>query len=511
MKVDQRKVGSILSYVQMGLGVIISIIYTPAMLRLLGQSEYGLYNTVASTISMMSVLSLGFNSGYIRYYSKYKRNNDKESIYKLNGLYLTIFSIIGIIALLCGLFLSFNLHMVFDEGLSASEYKTATVLMLLLTFNLAISFPMSVFGNIVSSHEKFIFAKIFRIGKTVLGPFVNILLLLSGYKSIAMVASSVTLALIVDVIYLFYVFKVLKQKFVFGVPEKGVFKSLFAYTGFIALNMIVDQINLNIDKVLLTRFHGPEVTAVYSVGYSLHHYFQMFSTSISGVFAPTVHRLVNESKNNVAKLKEVLTTLITKVGRVQFLILALLASGIVFFGKQFIQFWAGDGYEESYIVALFLVIPATIPLIQNVGIEAQRAQNKHQFRAIAYAIMAVINLAISIYLGKKYGAAGSALGTAIAVTLANGLIMNIYYHKECNIDIIKFWKSILRMSLGLIIPIIAGILITRFADLTNIYVFIGGIAVYSLIYAISMWFIGMNDYEKELVTTPLKKVFKKRR
>ena len=29
------------------------------------KNEYGLYQTVASTISMLSILSLGFNSGYI--------------------------------------------------------------------------------------------------------------------------------------------------------------------------------------------------------------------------------------------------------------------------------------------------------------------------------------------------------------------------------------------------------------------------------------------------------------
>ena len=76
----------------MFIGVVISLLYTPIMLDLLGDSEYGLYNTVSSTISILSLLSLGFNSGYIRYYSKYKKANDTDSIWKLNGLFLIIFS-----------------------------------------------------------------------------------------------------------------------------------------------------------------------------------------------------------------------------------------------------------------------------------------------------------------------------------------------------------------------------------------------------------------------------------
>jgi len=80
MKVNQLRFGSVLSYLQMAVNFIIGMVYTPVMLRLLGQSEYGLYNTVASTISMLSVLKLGFNSSYIRYFSKYKVKNDEESI-----------------------------------------------------------------------------------------------------------------------------------------------------------------------------------------------------------------------------------------------------------------------------------------------------------------------------------------------------------------------------------------------------------------------------------------------
>ena len=77
MNINQRKIGSILSYAQIGISILLSILYTPLLIRLLGSSEHGLYNTVASTISMMSILSLGFGSGYIRYYSKYKSRMTK--------------------------------------------------------------------------------------------------------------------------------------------------------------------------------------------------------------------------------------------------------------------------------------------------------------------------------------------------------------------------------------------------------------------------------------------------
>lgn len=506
----QIKFGAILSYLQMFLSIIVGLAYTPVMIRLLGQSEYGLYNTVSSTISMLSILSLGFNGSYIRYYAKYKKDGDTESIYKLNGLFLIIFIIIGIIGLLCGLFLSFNLDFVFKDGLTSSEYQTARTLMLLLTINLTLMFPMSVFSTIISAHERFVFLKLLGMIKTVVSPLVTLPLLLIGYKSVAMVAVTVSVSLLVDIVYVIFVFAKLKQKFIFRRFEKGLFKSLFIFTSFIAINVIVDQINLNIDKLLLARFQGTAAVAVYSVGFLLQTYYQMFSTSISGVFAPRIHTIVNATDENPSERKKRLTELFIKVGRIQFLLLALVASGLIFFGQSFISFWAGEGYEDAYYVALLLILPLTVPLVQNLGIEIQRAENKHKFRSVVYLCMALLNLVLTIFLCQKYGVIGAAVGTAISLIVANGIIMNIYYHKKCDIDILKFWKNICRMSLGLIIPIICGILAEVFIEITSVWMLLGLIVAYCVIYALSMWFLGMNAYEKSLLQKPLKKLFGKK-
>lgn len=506
-KINQVKAGAIISYLQMALSVIIGLLYTPFMIRYLGKSEYGLYNTVSSVISMLSILSLGFNAGYIRYYAKYKKEESNDKIYKLNGLFLIIFTIIGIVALACGLVISNNLGIVFDEGLTTEEYEIAKVLMLLLTVNLAISFPMSVFQSIISAHEKYIFLKLLAIFKTVGGPLVTLPLLLAGFRSIAMVSVTVGVSLVIDVLYFFFIIFKLKQKFIFRDFEKGLFKSLFAFTFFIALNLIIDQINWNVDKFLLGRFKGTSAVGVYSVGFTLYQYYQLFSTSISGVFTPRIHKIVNATEES--NLKNELSPLFVKVGRIQFAILGLVASGIVFFGKPFIHFWAGDDYGDAYYVALLLILPATIALMQNVGIEVQRALNKHQFRGLVYAIMAVVNLVLSIFLCQKYGAVGSAIGTAISLIVANGIIMNIYYHKKCYIDIIAFWKNILRMSLGLIIPICCGVLINLFVDIYNIWFMLLSIVGYTFVYCVSMWFLGMNKYERGLVLKPIKKILKR--
>ena len=497
---NQRKLGSIISYVQMVLTMVISIIYTPYMIQRLGQNEYGLYNTVASTISMLSILNLGFSSGYIRYYSVYKKDNDIESIKRLNGLFIKIFLVIGLVALFCGLYIANHLDLIFKSGLTEDEYSLARLLMIILTVNLSISFPMSVFSSIINAHERFVVLKVVGIMKTVCGPLVTIPLLLYGFRSVAIVSVTVGFSLIADVIYVYYVLFILKEKFIWHGYDKGLLKGLSIYTSFIAINMIIDQINWNIDKLVLARYKGTVSVAVYSVGYTLNTYYNMVSTAISGVFTPMIHGIVNEYKYHLELQRDHLTQVFTRVGRVQLLILGLFGTGLVLFGKQFITVWAGKGFDEAYYVVLLLAIPATIPLIQNVGIEIQRAMNKHKFRSVAYSIMALLNLIVSIYLCQLWGPVGCAIGTGASMIIANGIIMNIYYHRHCNIDIIRFWKEIISILPGIIIPFcIFNIVIHIYPVASNYKSLLIWVSGYTITYCFFIWALSMNSYEKSLV------------
>ena len=503
----QRRIGIILSYSQMALNIIIGLVYTPVMLKLLGQSEYGLYSTVVSVISVLSILSLGFGSGYLKYYAKYRSQGAWESVWKLNGMFLTIFSVIGVLTLVIGFLLSFNLKLVFGDGFTARELETARVLMLMLTANLAISFPASVFSTIITANEKFIAHKTLQMIKTVATPLMTIPLLLLGAKSIGLVAVTVLLALATEIFNVFYVFKHLHNKFIFRDFEKGLLTSIFTYTFFVTLNTIVRQVNWNVGKIILGRYLGTAAVAIYAVAFSLYVYYENFSTSISGVCRTKVHLIVNETKDDRTQQKKQLTEYFTSIGRLQFMVLSLILTGFIIFGRAFItSVWVGAEYIESYYIALLLIGASSVYLVQNLGIDVQRALNKHKFRSIIYIGMAIVNIALTVILCQAFGATGAALGTAVSILLVDGIVMNIYYHKKCNLDIIFFWKKILRASLGCLPPLLMGLLVSRYLDLSKLWVFAVSILAYSVLYVISIYFLSLDRSEKRIINNLLAKM-----
>lgn len=502
----QMKAGVILSYVQIALSVLTGLLYTPVMLRLMGQNEYGLYGTVNSTIALLSLLDLGFTSSYIRFYSRYKIENRQDKINSFNSLFFIVFLVISVIAALIGFFLSFNPVLIFDDGLTSEELSKAKVMMILLTVSMILGFMSTVFNCYISANQKFIFSKSLNVFSTILNVGVNLIVLFCGYGAVGLIIVSLVLSIITKIITIVYAYKTLHFEFDFGHIEKSLFKSVLAFSGLIAINMFVDKVNSGIDSILLGRFCGTAAVAVYSVGSSLNSHFSMFSTAISGVFTPHIHNLVNLYEMDSLEQRNALTKFFVKVGRLQYLLLALIASGVVFFGKQFIYFWAGEGYDKSYYIALILILPSIISLTQNVGIEIQRAENRHHYRAYIYGAMAIINLILSIFLCQIWEGVGAAIGTGLASIVANGIIMDIVYHKKININIFEYWKNILRQTLGMIGPFIVGALIMKFADMGSLVKLAFWILIYVVIFAVFVWLLSMNTFEKDLVKSILRKL-----
>ena len=501
MHINQKKAGVALSYISEAIKILTTLLYTPVMLRLLGQSEYGLYQLVHSVVSYLGLLSLGFSASYVRYYSKLKVEGNQEDIYRLNGMFMSVFLVMSLVSVLCGAVMIGNIERIFADGLTESEYGTAKILMALMVFNLAMTFPNSVYNCITSAHERFFFQRLLTVLQNLFNPFLTLPLLLLGYGSVGMVLVTTGITIAKFAVNIWYSRSRLKERFFFNHFNFSLLKDIWQFTFFIFLNQIIDQINWSVDKFLLGRMIGTTAVTVYGLGGQINTMYVQLSSSISSVFVPKVNRIVAEKDDN-----HLLSVLFTKIGRIQFIVLGLNMTGFIFFGQQFMRLWGGKANSESYYVALWLIIPVTVPLIQNLAIEVQRAKNKHKARSLVYFMIAIANIFISIPLIKLFGPTGAAIGTAISLAAGNILFMNWYYSRKIGLEIGAFWKQILSFLPALIAPCTVGILFMLFAPLSKTYVFAVGIMVYVAVYVVSMWFLGMNESEKQLISTTIDKI-----
>ena len=105
-KVNELKVGSMLTYINILISCIIPLFYTPVMLRILGQAEYGLYGLANSVISYLTLLTFGMGSAIVQYITKSRVLGNKDEIKGIVGLFIFI------ILIVCRLFLQFSNAMI---------------------------------------------------------------------------------------------------------------------------------------------------------------------------------------------------------------------------------------------------------------------------------------------------------------------------------------------------------------------------------------------------------------
>ena len=498
---DQKKVGVLLSYGQTVISTLISLVYTPVMLRLLGESEYGLYTLVNGFISNLSLLSFGLGSAYMRYYARAQVEEGEEGVSRINGMFMVIFLCISALSLFVGGIMVANTHNIFGAKLTPAEVERARVLMGILVVNIAISFPCSVFVSYVTARERFFFQRVISMIRTVLNPIVMLPLLLMGYGSVSLVVVTLLLSLVTDGFNIWYSMRRLGMRFAFGRFNFRLLREMAGFSFFIFLNMIIDQINWTVDTTLLGILSGTTATAIYGVGSQIHRYFMTISTSISGVFIPQINHIVAGGEGDGE-----LTRLFTRVGRVQFMLLMLVLTGFIFVGRPFVEAWGGSGYRDAYPIALLLMIPVTVPLIQNLGIEIQRAKNRHQFRAKVYLAMALANVLISIPLCMRYEGLGCAMGTAISMVVCNGFIMNWYYHRHIGLDMIYFWKSILSIVPSMVPACVLGALAVKTIRFTGYSGVIAFALPYAAVYCACLYAFGMNGDERGMVKAALRRL-----
>lgn len=497
---NQRRAGAMLSYVYLGITFVIGIIYTPILFDILGEREYGVYSVASSAIAFLAILDLGFSQTMIRYVARYKALGDHEGEERLHGMFLLLYTGIAVIALAAGLVVFFNLEFFFHRGFTPQETSQLCKIFMILLLNLVISFPLGIFNSIISANEGFFFLKMINIISTILTHTAILAALFLGFRTVAMALITTVVSIALKLVTMVYGRKKIAIRFRFGNFDRALFREIFIFSFFIFLNIVIDQLYANTDKMILGALCGSAVVATYTVGVQFYSYFEQFSTSISGVFLPQVTKLLT-----VRDAMDEVSELFIRIGRIQFFILGFLMSGFVVLGKAFVVLWVGENQIMSYYIALVVIAPSLIPLSQNIGISVLRAMNRHKFRSLIYFFIALVNVALSVPLALWFGGIGAAGATAFATCTGQIMTMNWFYQKRIGLDIRGYWVQIVPMALKIVFIAIVGWGAVYFLPGSGWWGLMLKGAVYSALFGVLSWLVILNRYEKSLVTDLVKR------
>ena len=491
---NQRKIGIFLSYINLGLQVIIGFLYVPILLHYIGKSEYGLYQLIGSLIAYFSVMDFGLTAAVTRFYTKYKALQDKIGMENILAISMYGYGGATLLALVIGVVCYFHLDQIFGASMSAGELVEARQMFLLLLFNIAVSLSTMVFQSVINAHEKFLFLRGMSTVQILLQPTLVILILQRYPSAMAVAVAQTVLNVALTLVRIYYCFAKLHITIRYHYWNKELFRDFKKLALSVFAVSLIDQVFWKTNQIILGIVQGTAAVAVYSIASLIYMNYMSLSTAIVGVYLPHITEMVAQRKPTSS-----LSALFIQIGRWQFYLLALVATGFIIFGRQFIQFWAGTGFEDAYWITILIILPFTIDLIQNIGLAILQAMNRYDFRAKIYFTTGVLNLVLAIPMGMKFGGVGCAVATGISMVIGNGFMMNWFYDRYIGLDIPNFWKQIGKITITTAITLVIGYGVHSIIGSNNKFIFGLEISLYTVFYGICIYFFAMNLEEKAKV------------
>ncbi len=432
LKLSQVKMGAMISYFALGINIITGLLYTPWMVRQIGQANYGLY-TLATSLIAIFMLDFGLGSAVSRFVSKYRAEGNQEAINSIIGVIYKLYIAIDIIVLVVLVGIYFSLDKIYVKLTPAELEQFKTLYIMVAGFNL-ISFPLSPLNGILNAYEKFIqlklcdlFNKLFTVGLVVVA--------LSFSTSVTTVVAANVASGIITLIIKMVIVKSQSPLCVdFRAGDKALYKTLFGFTAWTTITSIMQRFTHSFAPSVLGMTSSSIEIAVYSPAVVLEGYFYVLATAVNGLFLPRISRFIADKKEN-----EILKLMI-KVGRYQITVLGLIFIGFLCVGQDFMTLWMGPEYSRTYYCALIIIFPSLISCSQQIASTTIIAKNLIKYQAICHIFTGLLGLAVSYIASIYFGAVGVCIGTAVTA-LTNIVYMNTVYRRKAGINVFEFYKK----------------------------------------------------------------------
>ncbi len=320
-----RKIGAVTSYALMVVEIVSGLLFTPFLIRSLGQAEYGVYSLTLTITAYFTLLDFGVGNALIRYLSQYRAEGDVLSQRRFIGLSLIFYLVVCVVMFVLFFVLSQNLSLIFGNSLTGNEIELSKQLLGITIVNAAVTMMASVFGKAILAYEYFAVSNLLQILRVLLRVAVQVVLLLCGFGSLGVVASNFVLTILLSVVNIAFVVKAIGLIPLFKGFGIGFVKEIVGYSSFIFIQMVATQINSMADQVILGIFASSTILGVYAVAAQINQYYQSIASGVNNVTMPGIVKMVTKGASG-----EELACEMVKVGRLSLIVIGIVMGGVHF-------------------------------------------------------------------------------------------------------------------------------------------------------------------------------------
>jgi O-antigen/teichoic acid export membrane protein len=412
--INQSAKNIVVTYLGFGIGAINALfLYT----SFLGKTHYGIVAFLLSAANiMMPLMAFGVHSTLIRFYSKYKNELERERF--MSFMLLMPFILIIPISIIVFFGYDLILSLLPQENQMAQPYLWLIPIIGLFMGYFEIFYAWvkvhmkSVFGNFISE----VFVRVLTTG----------LLFLVHWNTIdtTIFIYGITIAYGLQMVaMLAYAFTLRKPKIHFLIPENS--REIFGYSLFIILSGSVAVFLLDVDKVMIPYYIGPEQVAVYSVGIFIATVIAVPSRAMLQIIYPITAKLMSENK-----MQEL--DVLYKKSAINLQVFGGLILVGIFLNINQMYLIIPDDYSGGLMAVFFIGLAKFYDVL--LGNNNAILLNTKYYRMVLFfgVLLVLMMIGLNMLLIPIYGITGSALATLISVIFYNTIKL-LFIVKKMNL------------------------------------------------------------------------------
>lgn len=441
---NTRSKGIALAYAYTFLNMVCGLFLSSFLLRMLGDQEFGLYQTVSAFASYMVLLEFGIGTVMSRNLSVCRsqegdREQKQASIHRYVSTLWYVALILSAIILAVGAVFCANIGYIYRKTIQTpEEVRYAQVIFALLTGHLILSFLDQTLSGVLLGMEQYTFHRTAGIIRVLLRT--ALLVSLICLRPLALVIALVDLLVYLAMFLSSFCFCKMRYHLTFRLSDfdKKVFFESLPLCLALLIQAAVNQANNNVDKFIIGITMSLSSVSLYSVSQYIYTMFSSLTTLPIALFMPQVARDIEKGASG-----RVLVDSLIPVCRMVALLGGTVLGGFLAVGKPFLALVYGPEKTDAWLYALILLVPQFIDTTAAILLNVLDITRRRLFRSLVLLGATVLNICLTLWFIPWAGITGAVSATAIS-TLFQMVIMAVYYKKRMGLPILYLYREAYR-------------------------------------------------------------------
>jgi len=416
------------------------VLLTPVVLHSVGPQSYGLWILANSLAGYGGLLDLGISSSLQKYVAEQRARGAPDEISRIVGTAITLYVVLGLLGFVVFAGLASVLPGLI--GVSADDPETATLLIVLVGLQLALSLPGATPSAVLRGAQRYELANVLVVIGTLLSAGLTVLVLTLGGGIIAVAVVGVVVSAIMPLPAVVLVRRAVPELHldITGISRQRIL-SVFSFSASVFVVRFAGVLTTRTDAIIISTALPVRAITPFALAQRLPEALSLLTNQFVQILLPMASALDARDERRTLRVMYLAAT------RVTLALSVALGATMAILGSSILDVWVGDAYSHHGQLIAILAAAAVIDTLGWPAISVLTGIGRHRPLAWMAIGRAIMKITLSVVLVHAIGLTGVAIATLIPSALETAFLVLPYSLRIIGVQASEFLRRVVMPNL----------------------------------------------------------------